>query len=244
MLEHLTQLYRQETGQVATNELLFDLQWQAQPLSSNVNRGPGQWLILGDRGDLGITIAKNLEAQHHHCFIIPFESEDDTVYDLDLRLGQIVQNDQLPFHGVIFARGWGETLGDDSPNLDWQQQLRPDFSILIYLVKKLYQFLGQSPKLWLVTQQAKAIAGHGIRINLNHAPLWGLGLTVAVEYADLWGGLIDLDLTGSVAEAAAQICQEILQTPETTQVAYRSGTRYLPHLQRSPGAPSPPIARS
>ena len=58
--------------------------------------------------------------------------------------------------------------------------------------------------LWLVTRGAQPAGGVARRpTTLTAATVWGMGRTLAVEHADLWGGLVDLDPAAPAEDAAA-----------------------------------------
>ena len=56
--------------------------------------------------------------------------------------------------------------------------------------------------------------------------LWGLGRVIAVEQHELWGGLIDLDPASTAREAAAQLYEELID-PQSDQLTFRGGRRYV-----------------
>jgi acyl transferase domain-containing protein len=64
------------------------------------------------------------------------------------------------------------------------------------------------------------------------APLWGLGRTVAVEHAEIWGGLFDLDPADVPAVAAEQLWRSLTHPPREDQVAFRSGRLMVARLER------------
>jgi acyl transferase domain-containing protein/acyl carrier protein len=235
VIEQLIRLHRgeQQTDNApgAIADLLFKVQWQSQPALTPAVLPPGQWLLLADQQGLAIGVANLLQTQNHQCFIIPHSTEADTLFDLEVRINELAQHQTRPFYGVIALNGWERNGENIAPEWDWEESLRPKITPLITAVQKFSHLLGTPPKIWIVTCQAQGI-NNGIK--LAQVPLWGLGRTIALEYPNLWGGLIDLDEAASLSQAAQQITAEILQTQPVNQVAYRETTRYLPQLGRSP----------
>jgi acyl transferase domain-containing protein/SAM-dependent methyltransferase len=87
-------------------------------------------------------------------------------------------------------------------------------------------------RLWIVTANAHAIGSTGAT-RPDHAALWGIGRTVALEHPERWGGLIDTDAAQSLEERADAIAREVLAGSDEDQVAHREGKRYVARLGRS-----------
>ncbi len=68
------------------------------------------------------------------------------------------------------------------------------------------------------------------------SPLWGLGRTFALEYPDLWGGLIDLPPGAQAAEAAELLFRELCAADAEDQVMWRDGRRFVARLSPLAGA--------
>ena len=83
-----------------------------------------------------------------------------------------------------------------------------------------------APRLWLVTRGAQ---GDDASAPM-HAPLWGLGRSFALEYPDLWGGLIDLSPSTEPAEAAGLLFQELCIADGEDQVMWRGARRFVARL--------------
>jgi len=63
---------------------------------------------------------------------------------------------------------------------------------LIKLLDRVRHRLPHPPRLWLVTAGAQRGDDSGPPIDATQSSLWGLGRTFALEYPEMWGGLIDL----------------------------------------------------
>ena len=116
-------------------------------------------------------------------------------------------------------------------------------------------------RLWLVTRGAQAVGisdAATAAMNPWAAPLWGLGLTLASESPELWGGLIDLDppIVSTVSapsnsktsdngasdlQSLSHAISNALTSAHAEQLlAWRNGTRYAARLVRSPNPPQSP----
>src|SRR5678815_1869307 len=62
------------------------------------------------------------------------------------------------------------------------------------------------------------------------ASLWGLGRSFALEYPDLWGGLIDLPPNTEPAEAAELLFRELCIEDGEDQVMWRGARRFVARL--------------
>lgn len=101
------------------------------------------------------------------------------------------------------------------------------------------EMLGIAPRLWIVTRGGQAIDGEDA-VSPGQALFWGLGRSLALEKPLLAGGLIDLDPSGTPADAADLIFRELVAQSGEDQVAWRAGTRRVPRLV--PIAPPPPAS--
>src|SRR5262249_55717302 len=88
------------------------------------------------------------------------------------------------------------------------------------------------PRLWLVTRGAQAPEPDSAVAALAQSPLWGLGRTIALEYPDLWGGLIDLPADVDDPTAAGLLLRELRRGDREDQIARRGARRPAPRLVR------------
>ena len=66
-------------------------------------------------------------------------------------------------------------------------------------------------------------------INPAQAPLWGFARVLALEHPELWGGLLDLDLSSNPKEAT-QILAELHNAEGEDQIALREDKRFIARL--------------
>ncbi len=88
------------------------------------------------------------------------------------------------------------------------------------------------PKLFIATRNAQPVF-EGDRANPCHAVLWGLGRSLALEYPEIWGRVIDLDASVPTELAVRYVRDEARAVDGDDQVVYRAGARRVPRLQRA-----------
>nr|VFK43848.1 MAG: malonyl CoA-acyl carrier protein transacylase [Candidatus Kentron sp. TC] len=233
---------------------LYEIAWQAQPLDdikSIADKDSGHWLIFAEDGSaergnaeergIGQDLAKRLDESGNTCTLIyagaRYENKGNNTWCLD------------PAKPDDFDRLLIDALGDGSPSLkgivyfwtldapnteDLTADILEQTQILTYGgVLHLLQALvkqEKSAKLWLVTRNAVSIgqpdSSTEDSLAIAQASAWGLGKTIALEYPDLWGGLID---NPDVADLLAEIGAE----DKEGQVAYRDKRRYVARMVES-----------
>jgi acyl transferase domain-containing protein/acyl carrier protein len=230
----------------ASANWLYDLEWKKKQRQRN-NVAPaagrlGRWLIFADREGLGSNLAEVLQARGDECVLVyagdSFQVQGPRRFcmapgckeDMSRLLGELPVGGQSSGWGVIYL--WG--LDSVSP------QVGESFACeaVLHLVQSLGQLEGPAAsRLWLITRGAQAVEpADGISLSVAQAPLWGLGRVIALEYPELWGGLVDLP-AGEPAgygnrEMAETLCAEILGSDGEDQVALRD-ERYVARLVRS-----------
>ncbi|MFM7160037.1 MAG: acyltransferase domain-containing protein, partial [Planctomycetaceae bacterium] len=85
-------------------------------------------------------------------------------------------------------------------------------------------------RLWCVTCGATD-ADPTVPISETAAAFWGFGRTAALEFPDLWSGLLDLDPRDPPSIAASALTQLMAHTPGEDQLAWRSGQVWAARLK-------------
>ena len=231
-IDLLAQLHQRQTAQTSIRQLLYQEKWFEQSTRSSKQLPPGQWLLLADQSNLASALARYLEAQKHECHFVDSQANLDSREILQATLNQLTENSTLPFHGIIYMWSW-EQPTDEANN--WQHSIYP----LLNLVQAIGKLDTIQPKLWIITRSAIAINSNQIAV--NQTPLWGLGRVIALEYPQLWGGLIDIEENPEPILTAQKIYTELSTTEVSVQVAYRQEKRYQPQLV--PYKETPPILK-
>jgi myxalamid-type polyketide synthase MxaD len=211
-------------------DLLYEIAWQPNPLPPQSESASGRWLILADGRGVGAALAGRLRAEGNEVILVeaagnlaqPDEStwriRPDQPEDYETLLTAVLAAEQPLCQGIVYL--WGL----DAPP-DLTQLVAPPLH-LAQAVKKVRPD-GAYP-FWLITQGAQPVAGAPLAV--SQSPLWGLGIVLAEEQHELWGGLVDLDPAAQPAESAAQLEQQMLYGRDEDRVAFRNGQRYVTRL--------------
>ena len=248
-----------QIGQVGM-DWFYQVDWIEAPkehkLEDQPEAGAGHWLIFSDQGGVGAALARQLEDLNQSCTLlyqqpvgVPAKQGVVSVdtgqpEGLSQALDKIDAETKARWKGIIYLWNLDISHSDRIGSLAaLEEAQRVSCTYIISLVQSL---LGtewdESPKLWLVTSDAQPVS-HAITpsgtqaslppelpLSLTHALTWGLGRTIALEYPELWGGLVDLPQSYTPSSAAGWIFQELSAPDGEDQVAYRDGQRYLPRL--------------
>jgi acyl transferase domain-containing protein/NADPH:quinone reductase-like Zn-dependent oxidoreductase len=101
------------------------------------------------------------------------------------------------------------------------------------LLELLHRLEGRpdQPRLFVITHGVQNPATHALGINLWQSPLWGLGRTIASEHPEFRATLIDLPVEPD-RESLECLAAQLLAAGRETEIAIRSGKRYVARLVR------------
>ncbi|QLE49244.1 type I polyketide synthase [Nostoc sp. C057] len=207
---------------------LYEVQWQPQTLSDkNTAIAPAHWLILSDRTGVADKLAQLL-AKQGHTYTLVF-SGDCTHFEQLL--------DGIPTQSPLqILHLWSL---DDTKEADLiLTNIQNYASAVLHLIQALASRQQSiSARLWLVTQGTQVIGEHSGEIAIAAAPLWGLGGVIAMEYPEIWGGLVDLDPSSSPADAAALLLAKLPTMILGDRIAWRHQQWHTARLVRSQISP-------
>ncbi len=244
LLEVLVKQNQQQLTAATIKDWLYEIEWQLKPRQVKTTNGkngfhePGSWLIFADRGGVGQTLAKLLRDRNHNCILVyagdTYDKEAGTwsinpsnpadFEHLFQDLGTLEQPLQRIIHLWSLEAGLASQL--TIPSLEQAQTL--GVGSVLHLLQALAKHNeSASPKLWLVTQGAVPV-GSSLP-GVAQAPLWGLGKVVALEYPELWGGMLDLAPEAAKDEVTSLLA-EIEDSQGEDHLALRDGQRYVARL--------------
>ncbi len=212
---------------------LYTLAWHPVNRASHspFAHAPGRWLILADRLGYGAALARQLTAQGAHC-VLHYQADSGMADGVDFpRLladngPTPLAHSAQPLQGVVYLWGLdsGETVDAEVPNTAYRLSTQ---------VLQLVQALGacqQSPRLWLITQQAvtQAAGVESTKVQVQQAPLWGLGRTLQWEEPALACTCVDLPAGGPIDA----LFNELWFADGENQVLLRGETRLGARLVR------------
>jgi acyl transferase domain-containing protein len=224
------------------NDWLYQLAWRPQLSSASEEAFiSGSWLIFADGGGVGESVARLLRARGERCQLV-FSGEQYAVLSED-RV-QIALDQPEHIRQVLVAIGadvgtlrgiihlW--SLNHEQSAADALHDAHAQScESLLHLVQSVAAIeVTPAPRIWVVTRGAQTIDGVITPGAPYQAPVWGLGNVIGLEHPTLWGGLIDLDPTVAVDQAAALV-ETIQSASGETQIAWRDGQRYVARLTRA-----------
>ena len=189
---------------------LYQIEWQVLEESSQQLESNNNWLIFADANGLGEQLAAKLT----NCVLI-----SQSNLDAD-NLTQIFTQHQID--KIIYLTGL-DTLKEVDFN-NYQQQ---HCSNILTLIQTLAQNSLAAP-IWLATRGNKEIEQDLNSSAIASSSIWGLACAIAVEHPELWGGIVDLAIEPSPAEADT-LLKVVAQNREDRFVI--RDNIYVPRLQ-------------
>jgi acyl transferase domain-containing protein/thioesterase domain-containing protein/acyl carrier protein len=228
------------------SDWLYQLRWIEQPrTATNTTSTALRCLVFVDERGAGEALAQRLESEGHACVRV---ARGDSYRWVDASHAEVNSEQPADYEALLrdFADAtdrvihcWSlDTAGEMSDaTLDQAQGL--GCRSALHVAKALYAQRGHangrptaSRALWLVTSGAQYVAESDTVRAPMQAPMWGFGRCLAIEHADLWGGMIDV---GAVepSECVGPLYDEIVMPGEDDQIALHSGTRRVARLQKA-----------
>jgi acyl transferase domain-containing protein len=223
--------------------LLYEACWQEHPLpagGSDRLSSRGSWLILADRGGVGVTLARELEAVGQSCRVIHAvqgDAHQESIDPLDRtafqRLaGDMAGNPAAPWRGTVHL--WSldapESDGCHADALTNAQRASCGGVVEVVHAVAAAQHAVEPPPLWIVTRAAQAAEDSRSRIAVAQAPVWGLARTIRIEHPNLRCTCVDLDPASR--DDARTVLAELRHSDGEREVAYRRDRRLASRLRR------------
>ncbi len=243
--EEIVRLHRQSPRDHHESEWLYRLEWRAiaeapSRTESQSGRENERWLLIADRGGFGVELANHLkELGIETLTALPSGSpQSEAGGSMRIRLDEqedlrvLLSNSADGGRGlsrVVYLPGLDLTptskTGEPSPEEN-------DVHLgLLNLTKSLAEVKNHQARLWIITRDA-APAGDAPKMQgLAASPLLGFAQVVAMEFPEMYGGLIDLENRGKTMDAA-NLAACILEPPTDGRLAIRDGQLFAPRLRR------------
>ncbi|QEH34734.1 Tyrocidine synthase 3 [Aquisphaera giovannonii] len=142
----------------------------------------------------------------------------------------------LGLRGVIDARPLDLAPASDLASIE--EGHRVILGGLLEVVREIAAIDGPArPRLWIVTRGARRVVDGDPAPDLVQAPLWGFGRSLALEYPEAWGGLIDLDPAAG-ADVADAIAAAIREPGGDDAIAARGGRHHAARLEPIDASPT------
>ncbi|ORB61046.1 type I polyketide synthase [Mycolicibacterium tusciae] len=217
---------------------LYELHWAETPDQPREHTASaGSWLILLDDCGIGAAMSEELRRRGHRVHTVSHQS----VETLTETEGGYLANPRRPDHmtelitahlrrdkdlaGVIDC--WPLDMSEASADAN----LHVGAFTILRLVKALAQHGTSRPRLHLITANAQP-ASPSEPTQPEQATIWGLGRVIGhQEFAEHWGGLIDIDKSDDRSQTATRICDHILNVESEDQIAVRGDATLVPRLR-------------
>jgi myxalamid-type polyketide synthase MxaE and MxaD len=237
-----------EAPPIALDDMLYEVKWQPQerPAAESPRPdGPGSWLIFADSDGVGEGLAGRLEAAGETCVLVSpgetYEQVDDRRWqvrpgqpeDLVRPIDVAMAGDSPALRGIVHLWSLDAPSSENMTVDALERAQRLGCGSVAHLIQQLDRY-GEDgkPSVWLVTRGAQPAPEAGEVLAVSQSPLWGFGRTMALEQADRWGGLVDLDPQVAADDAGEQLWEAVWHADEEDQVAFRRGRRYVARLLR------------
>lgn len=241
--EQLTVTKPPLVSQNASLDCGYEIIWERQPLiATPLSPIANRWLIFKDEHGTGQALSDHLRSQGATVFEVKqgeaFQANDPHHFVVNpkqpldfLSLFQaIAPTTSAPKQQVVYL--WGLDQSSEDP-----QDVRTSVAGLLHLVQAAVSHCQAiASQLWVITQNTQPIpATHSLTNPLMspmQAPLWGMGSVLALEHAELWGGLIDLESAIAPSQnVIAALLSHMTHPSAEDRVAFRQGQRWGARLR-------------
>jgi acyl transferase domain-containing protein/acyl carrier protein len=223
----------------APREWYHQVEWNAKPKSSKGPRSiePGPWLVFADRSGLGAAIA-NLRSKTGEDTILVMPGNEWSMIGQNVTIRPDCASDYLRLLRAIgqpkaILYLWSVDIPHDHVADALGASMITHVEQTLLLLQSVRVEPSTRPRMWFVTSGAQKVAVGDTSDAPNNATLWGLCRALTAEYAELWGGIIDVDSFG-LSETVHQIVREVENGDIEDKVALRLGKRYVPRLVHRP----------
>ena len=204
--------------------LLYTLAWRELPDPAPAAPLRRHWYIFADQSGVGERLAHLLAAQGATTVVLS--------PDLDIAGEVLDEAPQCPI-GLVHLRALDLRFADPGGSAAISRtsaRVCGGCLDLARVLDRVRDRFRQPPLLWLATQGAQDAP--------VQAALWGLGRSFALEYPEMWGGLIDLPAEAAPQHAAALLLRELAASDGEDQIVCRADRRLAPRLVRLASANS------
>ncbi|CAM3846072.1 SDR family NAD(P)-dependent oxidoreductase [Kibdelosporangium persicum] len=198
----------------------------------DLERTDGACLVLG--GDSRLTAAVRAQLTAAGLTVVPVELSDE--FDVvpggvvRVRQGDAADLARLVEHAVTEAGPITRVVHLWAYGVTGDQAMSVGVLGTLALVQALTA-AGQSPRLWVLTQNAQPV-GDVTTVCPEAAALLGLGQVVAQEYPGVPCQGIDFAAGATPAGVAARLLAEMATPPQAPEIAYRGADRYEPAFEQ------------
>jgi acyl transferase domain-containing protein/surfactin synthase thioesterase subunit len=225
--------------------LLYHVAWREVPPPETSVSLSKHWCLLADHeGGVGQHLATLLRAEGCAVEVLTPDSDPPTRLTEPSRFDALLHRAPDEAFGLVYL--WGlrtppMTLTQGLPTAATHTYAGAACIGLLKALERRRDRVQESPRLWVVTRGAQSTeTDEKIPPEVAQSPLWGLGRTVALEYPELWGGLIDLPADADAETAAQLLLRELKGGVGEDQIVLRGGRRLAARFVRAASRGLPP----
>lgn len=257
LLQVLVKRHQRQIQATTVPDWFYQVEWQPKARSQstvavNLSATPGTWIIFADRSRVAAALAEHLRWQGQRCFLVytgtAYQQPDAETWQIDpsnaedyRRLITAIEAvTDFPLRGVLHLWSLDATPSHSVTVAELEQAQTLGCGSILHLVQTLAQRQAAIiPHLWLVTRGAMPVVADAPTI--AQSSLWGMGRVVALEYPEIWGGMIDL-APDSPRDATALLLAELADAQGEDHLAFRGEQRYVARLVPSQPAATPQVS--
>jgi len=225
------------------SDLFYEQKWLISPPINppNLVSQAGYWLIFAPISRWTEQLAETLRLAGDECILV---YPGQNYQKLDQRTYQLCPNQPEDFSQLLSELSSEETVKGiihlwslNTPiDLSPSNQELNSASALYLLQAQLSKSSdrnSEKPPIWLVTQGVHQIGDDPKPLQIQQAPLWGLGRAIAVEHPEINSRCLDLELGADSAQLVKVMLAELRSPDAENQIAYRDGIRHVCRLHRA-----------
>ena len=208
-----------------TGDVRYEIRWQNLAPASPAAAGELSWLVIGEAAETaGLVGALRAAGHPHRVLPLPASDADEEALVAALRA------ESTPALRIVHV------AVSDSESASMRSLLRMQHRILGG-TQRLFRAAANADvraPIWVVTRGAQRVTDSDT-VAPEQSSLWGFCRTAALEYPQVWGGLVDLPGSADADEWSRLIAQVAAATPGEDQIALRPNTVAVPRLVRPRG---------
>ena len=238
--------HKQSDSTAEVRRWMHEIYWVpdgSEPCSDQKDLSSQCWIIFSDTGGVGETLQRHVNSWGGIAFRIlrgkQYRQEGESLWtirpdsseDFDRCFEDIRGLSHKTFSKVVHLWNLDSPVPDEmsAEQLQYWQVL--GCGSALYAIQSLARMEQARVRFFLVTAGAQTTSDSPAPISPAQASVWGLGRTAAIEHAQFWGGLIDLDPATSPETSALQLLQTMESGSAEDQVIFRDGHRLVARLQ-------------
>lgn len=221
--------------------LLYRLQWAPwSPAAAGAaaSLAAQTWLVLSPTAAPGPALVEHLREAGARVVTVQRPTRAaDIAPRLSEGVAEALADGDRPLAAVLHL--WA--LDDNRPTDFGQLQFAQEFGVLsaLALTQAMLEAV-EEVRIWFFTRGLCAVR-EGDPIDPAHAPIWGLGRSLAAANPRHWGGLLDLPLQAAEAPSAERILAILQGAGDEDQIAWRGADGWVARLCPA-SLPMPPRA--